>query len=93
MTKDIPEIFRYALILALRTYWGPTDAGQAELLLMPDYEGLERLLGKERVWRAGPDGKRKLTPEAEAVTLFHLLTVIPGCEKIAGPCPRCDRYY
>ena len=27
------------------------------------------------------------------MTLFHLLTVIPRCDKIAGPCPRCDRYY
>jgi hypothetical protein len=25
--------------------------------------------------------------------LFSLLTITPGCEKIAGPCPRCDRYY
>ena len=93
MAKGLPAQNLFALTLALRTYWGPTDAGQAELLLMPDYEELERQLGKERAGRVGPDGKRKLTPEAEAVTLFHLLTVTPGCEKIAGPCPRCDRYY
>lgn len=90
---DLSELEFLALRYALRTYWSPTDGGQAELLLMPDYEELERLLGEERVWQRRPDSKRELTAEAEALTLFHLLTVIPDCEKITGPCPRCHRYY
>jgi hypothetical protein len=58
---------------------------------MPDYEALERQLGRERVWL--PNSDLKPTPEAEAIMLFHLLTVNPLCEKLAGPCPRCDRYF
>ena len=93
MTKDVPENRRHALAYAMRTLWGPTDGGQAELFFVPDYLELERLLGEQRVWQNGANDKRKLTPEVEALILFHLLTVAPGCEKIAGPCPRCDRYY
>jgi hypothetical protein len=91
MTRGLPAQSLFALTLALRTYWAPTDGGHAELSLMPDYEALERQLGKERVWL--PNVALKPTPEAEAIMLFHLLTINPLCEKLAGPCPRCDRYY
>ena len=77
----------------MRTLWIPPAGAKGELLFVPDYSVLEKLFGEQRVWLKGPDGKRKLTPEIEAMTLFHLLTIAPGCEKIAGPCPRCDRYY
>ncbi len=95
MIRDtsLAEVDLLALALAMRTMWGPTDGGQAELLFLPDYLSLETLLGKERVWQDGPDGKRTLTPETEALTLFHLLTVIPDGAKVAGPCARCGNYY
>jgi hypothetical protein len=91
--KRLPEPQRTALTLAMGTLWIPSDGAKAELLFVPDYPELEGLLGEQRVWLSGADDKRKLTPEVEAMTLFHLLTVVPGCEKIAGPCPRCDRCY
>lgn len=84
---------REALTVAMRTIWIPADGAKAELLFVPDYPELERLLGEQRVWLKGVDDKRRLTPEVEAMTLFHLLAVAPGCEKIAGPCLRCGRYY
>lgn len=93
MTKNFPERDLFALTVAMRTIWSSTDGAKAELLLVPDYPLLAKLLGKRRVWQKGPDGKQVPTPEIEALTLFHLLTVVPDCEKIAGPCPRCDRYY
>jgi hypothetical protein len=92
LARGLPAENLVGLKLALRTYWVPTNGGQAELLLMPDYQSLELQLGKP-VWYEGPDGGQKPTPEAEAMVLFHLLTVNPLCEKLAGPCPRCDRYY
>jgi len=90
---ELSESYLWALSFAMRTVWGPTDGARAQLFLVPDYLALENQLGETRVWQEDPDGKRKPTPEAKALTLFHLLTVIPGCEKLAGPCPRCDRYY
>jgi hypothetical protein len=82
-----------ALVFAMRTFWSPTNQARAELYLVPDYPTLVDVLGEPRVWIIGPNDKRVLTPEAEALTLFHLLTVLPGCEKVAGPCQRCGRYY
>ncbi len=79
--------------MAMRTIWSPADKAKARLYFVPDYMALEEVFGKPRVWMKGRDGKQVLTPEAEALSLFHLLTVTPDCEKLAGPCPRCDRYY
>ena len=93
IANNLPENIVFAVVNAMRTIWGPTSGAKAELLFVPDYVALQQLLGKKRVWVKGRNGKRALTPEVEAITLFHLLTVLPGCEKIAGPCPRCDRYY
>lgn len=93
MFENVPDLQRKALTVAMRTLWNPQAGAKAELLFVPDYPELEDVFGAERVWMEGPDGKRKLTPEVQALVLFHQLTVIPGCEKIAGPCPRCDRYY
>ena len=88
---SLPEPQSTALTFAMRTIWSPADGAKAELLFVPDYPVLETLLGEKRVWLKKADNK--ITPEVEAMILFHLLTVAPGCEKIAGPCPRCDRYY
>ena len=90
---NLPEPQKTALRFAMRTMWGPTDGERAELSFVRDTLALEGLFGEQRVWLRGTGDKRKLTPEVEALTLFHLLTIVPGCEKIAGPCPRCDRYY
>jgi hypothetical protein len=93
MTRDPSLLDIRVFGFAMRTIWNPTDGGRAELLLLPDYLTLERLLGEERVWQKGPDGKPQPMPEAESLTLFHLLTVIPECDKLAGPCARCGNYY
>ena len=77
----------------MRTLWIPTDGAKAELLFVPDNLELERLLGEQRACPKGADDKRKLTPEVEAMTLFHRLSVLPECEKLAGPCARCGNYY
>ena len=90
---SLPEPQRTALLIAMGTLWIPTDGAIAELFFVPDYPALERLLGKQRVWLNGQGGKRRLTPETESLCLFHLLTIIPRCDCIAGPCPRCNRYY
>jgi hypothetical protein len=89
----LPEPQRMALTVAMRTIWNPGNDAKGELLFVPDYPEVEKLLGTQRVWVKRADSKRKPTPEVEAMALFHLLTVTPGCEKIAGPCPRCNRYY
>lgn len=93
LVGSLPDPQRMAVTVAMRTIWYPTDGAKGELHFVPDFPELERLFGEQWVWRKGPDGKRKLTPEIEAMTLFLRLTVTSGCEKIAGPCPRCDRYY
>jgi hypothetical protein len=93
MIGSLPDPHRMAFSFALRTLSIPTDRAMAELFLVPDYPELEWLFGKRRVWLNGKDGKQRLTPEMEAICLFSLLTVNPGCERIAGACPRCDRYY
>jgi hypothetical protein len=96
MTKDFAERDRFALTVALRTHWHQTSGAGAELLLLPDYPTMAEFLGEERVWLNGPPGESNSwepTPEARAMMLFHLLTINPLCEKLAGPCPRCDRYY
>jgi len=74
--------------LACRARWTPGSEGRAFLYLMPDYQ--ER---RERKVRQGQDGKWRTTPEAQAIVLFHFLTLNPQCEKLAGPCARCGNYY
>ena len=89
----LPEPQRTALPMAMRTLWIPTSKGRARLYLVPDWMTLENLFGKQRVWNEEPLGAATLAPEVEALCLFHLLTVNPRCEDLAGPCPRCDCYY
>ena len=83
-----------AMSLAITTLWYPTSGPRARLWLIPNQGDLEVAFGKP-LRQTGPDGEETLSPDAAALTLFHLLTVTPGCEKIAGPCARagCDRYY
>ncbi|MGC2619685.1 MAG: hypothetical protein WA414_11635 [Acidobacteriaceae bacterium] len=90
---SLPDPQRTALTVAMRTMWSLSDGGRAELLFVPDWPALEGLLGNERVWRDGQGAKQQVAPEVEALCLFHLLTVNPLCDKLAGPCPRCDSYY
>jgi hypothetical protein len=79
--------------LACRPHWKAQNNGRALLLLMPDYAGLERALGRDRVSEQQPDGRWTFKPEAEALVLFHLFTLNPDCTELAGPCPRCNKYY
>jgi len=74
--------------LACRARWTPQADGRALLLLMPDYnEGMKRKM------KRGKDGQWQATPEAQALVLFHFLTLNPQCEKLAGPCARCGLFY
>lgn len=43
-------------------------------------------LGPRFKWDTGP-------PEKRARMLFGRLLLVPECEKLAGPCPRCGRYF
>jgi hypothetical protein len=101
--ESLPVLQRTALSVAMRAYWIPTDGAKAMLRLAPDWDELRELGFGDEV-QVGPEGKQipfrvhdpnpaKMTPEGGAMALFHLLTINPGCGKIAGPCPRCDRYY
>ena len=81
-----------AIALALTTLWTRTSGPRARLWLIPNFGGLENTF-KKPVTQTGPDGEETLLPDAAALVLFHLLTLTPGCERIAGPCARCDRYY
>ena len=68
--------------------WTPQDDGRALLHLVPNYS--EHI---ERKSRQRNDGTWEPTPEAEALVLFHFLTLNPQWEKLAGPCARCGNYY
>jgi hypothetical protein len=74
-------------------HWMPTAGGRAILDVRPDVGLLEKVVGKDRVWRKAPDGAELLTPEAEAWIAFGFFTLNPHCEELAGPCARCGNYF
>jgi hypothetical protein len=73
--------------------WNPTSGGRARLIVMADYEQLEKRIGRERIFTEKPDGTSVLKPEAEALEEFCFFTLNPFCEELAGPCARCGNYY
>jgi hypothetical protein len=74
-------------------HWIPTNSGRGTMYAMPDYGRLEKLIGRDRVFREKPDGTWMLTPEVEAWKEFGFFTLNPHCEELAGPCARCGNYY
>jgi hypothetical protein len=74
-------------------FWNPTSAGRARLIVMPDYERLEKRIGRKRIFTEKSDRKQVLKPEAEALREFGFFTLNPHCEELAGPCARCGNYY
>lgn len=93
LTRELPELESQALAVPMYAEWEPANGSQPDLLLFPDYPALERLLGSRRVWRTSDIGNPIPTAEVRALMLFQMLTVVPACGKIAGPCPTCDRYF
>jgi hypothetical protein len=68
------------------TRWMPSTNQRAYLVLQPSWEHIwKRELTPERVDR--------MRPERYAALLFHVGTLNPEWDKLAGPCARCKRYY
>lgn len=68
------------------TSWIPSTNRTAKLVLQPSWEHiLKRELTPEQVDR--------MRPERYAALLFHVGTLNPEWDKLAGPCARCGNYY
>lgn len=67
---------------ACTAFWLPTKTGRAYLVLQPPERVLLPLSPKDIQ-----------TPEEYAAMLFHVWTLNPEWDKLAGPCARCGRYY
>ena len=68
------------------TRWMPSTTGRAYLVLQPSWEHiLKRELTPKQVDR--------MRPARYAALLFHVGTLNPEWDKLAGPCARCGRYY
>jgi len=64
----------------------PSTNRTAYLVLQPSWEHiLKRELTPEQV--------QQMRPERFAALLFHVGTLNPEWDKLAGPCARCGRYY
>jgi hypothetical protein len=87
MMYDNLDLFQRVAV-ACRAHWTPQNDGRAILMLMPDY-----MEGQEQKMRRGDDGVLQPTPEAEALVLFHFLTLNREWDKLAGHCARCGNYY
>jgi endogenous inhibitor of DNA gyrase (YacG/DUF329 family) len=69
------------------TRWMPLTNRRAHLVLQRvDEEILSR---KQTPEQGGP----RMRPERYAALLFHVGTLNPEWDKLAGPCARCGRYY
>jgi len=68
------------------TEWMPSRKGRAYLVPQPSWEHiLKRKLSPGQVDR--------MRPERFAALLFHVGTLNPEWDKLAGPCVRCGNYY
>jgi uncharacterized protein (DUF1778 family) len=68
------------------TRWMPSTTRRAYLVLQPSWKHiLKRELTPKQVDR--------MRPERYAALLFHVGTLNPEWDKLAGPCARCKRYY
>jgi hypothetical protein len=69
------------------TVWIPRTNRTAYLVLQHVNEEIE--VEKEKRTPGGPG----MRPERYAALLFHVGTLNPEWDKLAGPCARCGRYY
>ncbi len=67
------------------TCWKPRTNRTAYLVLQPSWEHLER--------EPTPEQGNQMDPERYAALLFHVGTLNPEWDKLAGPCARCGNYY
>jgi len=68
------------------TRWMPSTKGTAYLVLQPVWE---HILKPELT----PEQVARMRPERYAALLFHVGTLNPEWDKLAGPCARCGQYY
>jgi hypothetical protein len=52
-----------------------------------------KVIGKRAVWVSGFPPHPPVNPGQKAIQWFALLLLNPLCEKLAGPCDRCDGYF
>ena len=64
------------------TRWIPSTNRTAHLVLQPSWEHI-----------LTPGQVDRIRPERYAALLFHVGTLNPEWDKLAGPCARCGRYY
>jgi hypothetical protein len=86
MMNDDPELAD-AVAKVCVTRWMPSTNRRADLVLQPSAE-IQAL-------SPTPDSAQKGKERAEllAALLFHVGTLNPEWDKLAGPCARCKRYY
>jgi hypothetical protein len=85
MMDGDPELAKAVAEVCI-TRWVPSKTGRAYLVLQPSWD---HILKPERT----PEQVDQMRPERYAALLFHVGTLNPEWDKLAGPCPRCDRYY
>lgn len=84
MMDGDPELAKLVVKVCV-TRWRPLGTG-AHLVLQPNWQHiLEHKLT--------PKQADRMRPERYAALLFHVGTLNPEWDKIAGPCARCKRYY
>lgn len=84
MMDDDPELAKVVRKVCT-TLWLPSKTRRAALVLQRvDSEILES--------QAKPGGPQ-MRPDRYAALLFHVGTLNPEWDKLAGPCARCGRYY
>jgi hypothetical protein len=85
MMDDDPELAK-AVTKVCVALWLPSKTGRAHLVLQPVWEHiLEPNLTPGQV--------NRMRPERYAALLFHVGTLNPEWDKLAGPCARCGNYY
>jgi hypothetical protein len=85
MMNGDPELAKVVAKVCV-TRWTPSETGRAHLVLQPSWQHiLEPKLTPEQVDR--------MRPERYAALLFHVGTLNPEWDKLAGPCARCGNYY
>lgn len=85
MMDGDPELAK-AVAEVCVTRWMPSTNRTAHLVLQPSWE---HILKRELT----PGQVDRMRPERFAALLFHVGTLNPEWDKLAGPCARCGRYY
>lgn len=80
--SELEKIIRSVCV----TEWMPSKTGGARLVLQPSWEHIL----KPGLTAGQVD---RMRPERYAALLFHVGTLNPEWNKLAGPCARCGNYY